>query len=760
MQYLEDDKYFGGIFFIFLFKEQKNFQNCFKTKINATLNNLDCLIHGIALDVSNYINYDNILFNMNNQNALKNDSAITRFDDDKLDRQKFALQMREIIKNYKNKECLTIGIMGYWGTGKTSLINMALDQNKENILTKKEFKVMRFNPWNFTKQQDLYYQFFEQLKEIIVSNENDEGKKKHAKNIINKYWEKIRYNNTISLGYKGFVSYSKTLGDKTLETSKKELTNLLKFKKYKLIIVIDDVDRLTDEEVQQIFILVKTLADFPNIIYIIPFDREIITPILDKLQKGYGEEFLDKIIQLQIDIPKISKSKVRNIFKKEVGNIIENEEIKFISKDRSLWPSLSFLTTPRDVNRYINNLIFYLPLMKNEVNPLDHILIIGFQLFENKIYNEIKNNKTFFTRDLIRKPNHDELSFYQERYEKILNNNEKLSEEQLKEILRGLFPQLNNLELNWDLTNQVPEWNSELRICSSKMFDKYFELTISESEMSNSYFEMIIKSEDYEFIKNEVLKNDADGKSEDFLEKLRHNTNKINPKNIKLFFRLLYDIGDKLNVDTESFLFSKNTLLLQNIGSLSRQVDDSQLYDAMYYGIKNAKDCLYLLVDDLAIHDQINQRYRFKNHETTSEKRLTNDQLDALEKEACIKIKEWTDNWRIFDVYNPLGVIYEWYFWDKMEFGAFIEKTIQDDDKIVDLTSIFIKKIDENNNGSHYEFDFDIMGEICPIEEIYTKIKSIIPKLMENSDEKFVCESFIQEYDIYKNDSEDDEDIQ
>ena len=79
--------------------------------------------------------------------------------------------------------------------------------------------------------------------------------------------------------------------------------------------------------------------------------------------------------------------------------------------------------------------------------------------------------------------------------------------------------------------------------------------------MSNSYFEMIIQSDDYEFIKNEVLKNDVDGKSEDFLEKLRYNTNKINQNNIKLFFRLLYDIGDKLNVETGSFLFSKNTLL-------------------------------------------------------------------------------------------------------------------------------------------------------------------------------------------------------
>lgn len=58
-------------------------------------------------------------------------------------------------------------MMGSWGSGKTSLINMIFDQNSENILNKNEFKVMRFNPWNFSKQQDLYLQFFEQLKDLL-----------------------------------------------------------------------------------------------------------------------------------------------------------------------------------------------------------------------------------------------------------------------------------------------------------------------------------------------------------------------------------------------------------------------------------------------------------------------------------------------------------------------------------------------------------------------------------------------------------------
>lgn len=124
---------------------------------------------------------------------LKNDLPITNFDEDKLDRQKFALHLRKIIKNYQKTDCLTLGIMGSWGSGKTSFINMVFDQSNENILTEDCFKVMRFNPWNFSKQQDLYNQFFEQLIDILISNENEENEIKNIKSSINNYLMKIKH---------------------------------------------------------------------------------------------------------------------------------------------------------------------------------------------------------------------------------------------------------------------------------------------------------------------------------------------------------------------------------------------------------------------------------------------------------------------------------------------------------------------------------------------------------------------------------------
>ena len=673
---------------------------------------------------------------------LNNDLPIYSLSDDKLGRKEFIIQVRNVIKYYGGKDSLTIGLMGPWGSGKTSLVNMIFEQEGENILTKNDFPVMRFNPWNFSQQNDLYFQFFEQLKEILVANENDESKRRYISTVVNKYWEKIRYNATISLSYPGFISYSKPLGEKTLESFKNEINKMLRFCRYKLIIVIDDIDRLTDDEIQQIFILIKALADFPNIIYILPFDRQVIVNSIDKLQEGRGDEFLDKIIQLQIDLPKISYNKVKNIFKDDFENLIKSMNLNLDSR-RNTWAMLSFLSSIRDINRYINNLKFYLPLMKYEVDYLDYILITGLQLFENDVYHEIKNNKLFFTRDLLKKPNTDMLEQYKEYFSKILSKRNKLSEEKLIEILKELFPQLFNFEMNWDLANQVPEWVSQLRICSYDMFDRYFELNIGETEMANIIFDRIINS----VIKKEVLKNDEEGKSENFLEILKYNTKKIKKNNIKFFFRLLYDVGDNLNVETGDFIFSKNTLLLQNIRSLSSQLNDLELYDAMLYAIKNAEDALYLFVDDLAIHDQINKRYRFKNQENGGQKRLSDFQLDELEKEACEKIKIWAENGKIFDVNHAFKVIYEWYFWEEQEYLQFIEKTISDDEKLIQLLVISIKFISQENEKIKFEFYEDIMEDIYPIDKICLRIRSMMPILIEGSDEKLVCEYFLEQFE-------------
>lgn len=62
----------------------------------------------------------------------------------------------------------------------------------------------------------------------------------------------------------------------SLEEVKGELSETLRKLKAPLLVVMDDVDRLTPSEVQELFQLIKANADFPNVVYLALFERSII----------------------------------------------------------------------------------------------------------------------------------------------------------------------------------------------------------------------------------------------------------------------------------------------------------------------------------------------------------------------------------------------------------------------------------------------------------------------------------------------------
>ncbi|MDQ3053375.1 MAG: KAP family NTPase [Actinomycetota bacterium] len=78
----------------------------------------------------------------------------------------------------------------------------------------------------------------------------------------------------------------------------KELAGLLR----PTVVVIDDIDRLESSEIRDIFKLVRLTASFPNVVYLLAFDRARVEDALS--QSGFdGRAYLEKIMQLGVDLP-------------------------------------------------------------------------------------------------------------------------------------------------------------------------------------------------------------------------------------------------------------------------------------------------------------------------------------------------------------------------------------------------------------------------------------------------------------------------
>jgi hypothetical protein len=123
-----------------------------------------------------------------------------------------------------------------------------------------------------------------------------------------------------------------------------------------LVIVLDDIDRLTTQEVRQVFQLVRLTASFPNTVYVLAFDRNRVEQALS--EDGVpGREYLEKILQLAIDLPVVPDEALQSqIFEALDAALTGIGDVGEL--DRNSWPNLFFdvirplLKSMRDVSRY------------------------------------------------------------------------------------------------------------------------------------------------------------------------------------------------------------------------------------------------------------------------------------------------------------------------------------------------------------------------------------------------------------------------
>ena len=260
------------------------------------------------------------------------DKPIDTCEQDLLGRASFSKQLGRAIYDYNGKDGLVIGLYGKWGSGKTSVINMAV--NEMITLAEQENNmplVMKFAPWNYSDKDNLISIFFQSLKNKIELQDNEELKKEVGK-ALNDYAGAFDALSLIPIVGSGVAAILKTVAQAQgtnlmqgadLEKTKELLESALVEVNKKIVIIIDDIDRLTNSQIRDVFQLVKQVADFPNIIYILAMDREVVRRALQEVHNVDGNEYLQKIIQVPFEIPELRKSKLNSIFFSRLDEVVK-----------------------------------------------------------------------------------------------------------------------------------------------------------------------------------------------------------------------------------------------------------------------------------------------------------------------------------------------------------------------------------------------------------------------------------------------------
>lgn len=448
------------------------------------------------------------------------DAPIRTVDEDKLNRTNFARGLKNYILNIDASEGMCIGILGSWGSGKTSLINMVLSQlvedNEDGPL------IVKFNPWNFTSKSQLYGNFFSILSDQIMTTGVDKAKR-IGKLLINyavQFENAVEYLPIRTPAVMIKVLKNFILKKRNLENEKDEIVKRLKEYDHKIVVVIDDLDRLSSDEIRLIFQLVCVVGKFPNIIYILAFDREIVTNSLASVQECDGELFLEKVIQMPIELPQPNYDNLCLILDEYISSLTNQFDLE--KDDERFFQVLRMVTgkevkTVRDINRLSNALALKLTTMEEELNVVDLIVITVVEINYPEFFYWIRTNKDrlvcsgitdlYDYTELLAIGKEKRTEYYTNLILKI--DGEDLGKRYL-ELIKIVFPHYAE-KLGDNLTENDDALRRKMSIDHKDYFDRYFALSLGKQDISRTQLKNIIATASQEELESTFKAADRTG---------------------------------------------------------------------------------------------------------------------------------------------------------------------------------------------------------------------------------------------------------
>ncbi|RKH73216.1 KAP family P-loop NTPase fold protein [Corallococcus aberystwythensis] len=336
---------------------------------------------------------------------LTSDKPIILPEQDLYNRVSFAEALAQQVSDLEHYESIVIALVGGWGTGKSSTLNLV-----RNSLERRKLRVLRFNPWLFSGTTQLVSAFFEEL----AAQFREQGSEKflNVGKKLDGYGKALAplrilpiFGTALGEGantLQATAEIAKRIGgasDSSLEKQKQDLESLLQGVNERIVIVIDDIDRLRGEEIRDVMKLVRLAADLPNMTYILSFDRERVEQALGGAEVS-GRAYLEKIVNVTFDIPSIRKSELAGALSRQLKYVLpesfdgENDfHYKAIFRD----VLLPLIRTPRDIKRYINALPLRLSIASQEVAISDICAMEAIRIFLPDLFKHLADHVDLLT---------------------------------------------------------------------------------------------------------------------------------------------------------------------------------------------------------------------------------------------------------------------------------------------------------------------------------------------------------------------------
>jgi len=352
------------------------------------------------------------------------DRPIEHAGGDLLERKRLSEQIAALASE-PGEECRVIGITGPWGSGKTSLLNLVAERLKCRR-SDREVLVVRFDPWLFSNAENLTLRFLQEiaaqlrdprghgwrrfLQEIAAQLRDPRG---HGwRRFLQEIAAQLRASSRVRKVAGAMLMYAKVLepiaevpgpwfvslpasvvrGLRLLwaanrvglsaEERREKVSGLLESSDRRLVVMIDDLDRLQHREIREVVRMIRLVADFKNTTYLVAYDHDQVAKALSS-EGVDGERFIEKIVQCPIEVPPVDRRRLRDVLRNQIERVASSAQLElpqgeqlelFVAKLAPLFRNI------RDVRRHAAGLYSAIEVVGSDVAIVDLIALEALRL--------------------------------------------------------------------------------------------------------------------------------------------------------------------------------------------------------------------------------------------------------------------------------------------------------------------------------------------------------------------------------------------
>jgi len=434
----------------------------------------------------------------------------------------FIEALYRIAREWPGPDGVIVGLYGRWGIGKTSALNLFrkrlsqdtaevtvdfdktmasryLKRGKWLFRTKSTLEqqslrgtlVAEFNPWFYRSTEALIASFFGAVADAVSQ---DDGGRVLGDRMRDMGRFLARAASVVTVGGVN-VDLGSFLekGEAALQEVREETRHLLKAfgdAGGRLVVVVDDVDRLNRAELLDLFRVLRVVADLPAITAVVAMDYDRVADILNSADDdGYGSTYLEKIVQVDLRIPPPRRLDLQAQLDEVVGEVLglagldrpeELRPARYSFAGNAFTLALDYIRTPRDIARYANSLrALLLAAAERDLHPVDATLVEVLHVFQPELYQAIQGRRSFLTGVEWVAPlwqeREEAAAARQAEYEELLEvvGESRDLRARAEKVLKWLFGDLSGRRQRKSGEERVREARDR-RIASPDFFDTYF----------------------------------------------------------------------------------------------------------------------------------------------------------------------------------------------------------------------------------------------------------------------------------------------